>query len=253
MFLSIKIKMMFAKNENVVIYKLKLSMYTKIFDIKKNKNISIYWSDKCDELCIKNIVESKISKNSNYNFFIIPPLSDISIEKFPINKINKKSNLIVNDYWTLEYFNQKIENLYLWRIFIYTFTRNFQNIIYLFTKLEKYNLKWFFINYSSFKLIDDESLIFLNEKKIEIWIFLEDEIIAYSPKCYYLINKKKKWDLSFNICDISCEKENIREMEINKKTNETALLDRKALILKTKKNKDLKELIWNSNITYLIY
>jgi hypothetical protein len=178
----------------------------KIKSISKDiKELKIYWTDKCEILFFKIIKNIKVFKKNS--LILLPPIPwDFKeLDKYEIDY--KNLWFIVNDLWALEYlFNKWAKKIYLWRILLYWLTRTFNNLIYLIDKLNKYNLKGIFINYDDFFNINMENLNFIKSKELKLWIFIQENLIAYSPRCHYLLTKKEKWDFDYIDCGMYCEK-----------------------------------------------
>ena len=223
-----------------------------------NSNISntiIIWTDKCEIKFFEIIKWTNIFNFQNNNIILLPPLpwnSLLILDKYI--KDYFKFWFIVNDLWSLEYLYKKwVKNIYFWRILLYWLTRTFNNLIYLFNKFYKYNLDGFFINYEDFFCLDISKLKLLKEKKIKLWIHINENMLAYSPRCHYMVEKKEKWDFENIECKIYCESIK-KEKSILLWLNKEVIYDYKMLLIK---NRDFSRIMEDKEkliyIDYLVY
>jgi len=217
----------------------------KIIDLKSKSKLAVIWTDKCEYKLLDIIVNDIVIND----FLLLPPLPWKLINNINFDNFN---NVIVNDFWTLEFFKFK-KSIYLWRIIISSITRDFKNIKYFFDKFSDYNIKWLFISYSDYFSFDYELIIYLKSKKIKLWVFINEDMVAYSPRCHYMVYKKDKWDFSTRDCKLYCENENKESVYIVW-AKKNAILDYKLFLFKNNDYSKIKEdKVKFKYIDYLIY
>lgn len=219
----------------------------KIIDIKNKKKFNLIWIDKC-EYKLFNIINN-YNYNYNYSFLLLPPIPWNLLKNI---RYNNYDFIIINDFWALEYFKWK-KNIIIWRILITNITRDFKNLIYFLEKIKNYSISWIFINYSDYFFLNYEILNYIKKNKKKIWVFIKEDLVAYTPRCHYMIYKKDKWNFSERDCNLYCEtikKEKIFIVWANK----NAILDYKFFLFKNDNFDRIKEDKIKFNfIDYLIY
>jgi hypothetical protein len=220
----------------------------KIKGIKGKKDLSIIWTDKCEKKLFALLKETKLLHCDFIMLSLLPWKSIYRLssyfEKFSFDYI------IVNDFGAFYFFKKKKK--ILGRQILASITRNFNNLEYFLERFSGYNISWIFIDYKDYFNISIDLLKYLRKSKIKVWIFLIEGILSYSPRCHYMINKKKKWEF-YGECSLYCEnisKEHIFILW----TNNDAIYDYKSLVIRNNNFSNLKkDKVRFSFFDYLIY